>query len=320
MSGVKNVLTSCLADAGNTGFGSCFTDIGMPRGLLFVAKNKVYSTADIADLKAAIEADILNDVPSNRLYPLGNIVNITDNTEAPVIQTFNTGAKAVVRNGFYDITLQWEAGGFCVLYALLKANGQNKQFFIYTDKGLLIGTDAGTADEPEQFKGINPNLVYAFPFKFSDGTKVTEYSLNVNFAPEQINQNIAFVDFNDDGGLAYLAGLSGLQNVTLSQLAAPTPTVVKIGAKTACGTVDLHDEFATELAVAGAWVVKRKDTGAVITVSAVANDTVDGGWSLTLTSAAGLDVLVSLAGPTELDALDVSGYESNKLLQTIPAS
>jgi hypothetical protein len=245
---------------------------------------------------------------------LSNIVNINDGTEAPVIQTFNTGAKTVVRNGFYDLTLQWEAGGFCVLYALLKANGQNKPFFIYTDKGLLIGTDAATSSEAQQFKGINPNMIYTHPFKFSDGTKVAEYTIQVNFEPTQINQSIAFVDFGNDGGLSYLSGLSGLQNVTLNQLADPTSTTFTIGAVTACGTVNLHDDFASELAVPGAWVAKNAATGGTVVISGVVDSPSLGGWVLTLTTPPA-SVIISLAGPTELAALDVIGYESNTITQ-----
>lgn len=310
--GVKNVLTSCLADSGNTGFGQCFTDIGMPRGLLFVPKGAVYSTSDVATLKAAIEAAILADTAKNRIFPLNNVVNVTDSTEAPVVQTFNTGAKSVVRNGFYDLTLQWENGGFCVLYALLKAQGQNKPFLIYTDKGLLIGTDAGTVNVPEQFKGINPNLVYANMFKFSDGTKVAEYSVNVNFEPTQINQGIAFVDFNNDGGLAYLEGLNGLQNVTLNQAAAPGAAAFSIGARTACGSVDLFEDFDDALAVPGAWVAKNSATGAILTISGVTKGA--GFWVLTVTTPS-VNVDISMAGPTELAALDVVGYESDVIKQ-----
>lgn len=316
--GVKNVLTSCLADAGNTGFGQCFTDFGMPRGVYFTPKGKIYSLADIATLKAAIAADILADLPKNRLYPLNNIINVTDQSEATVYQKFNTGAQYRVRYGFYNLTLQWTQGGFCVLYALLKANGQNKPFFIYTDRGFLIGTDAGTTDTPQQFKGINANIADANMFKFSDGTKAAEYTLTLDFEPTQINQSVAFADFSNDGGLAFLNGQNGLQNVTLNQLVAPTTTVVKIGAKTACGSVNLHDIFATELAVVGAWKVTNAATGGVITVSAVANDTADDGWALTLTAATGLTVNVELVGPTELAALLVVGYESDALPQIIP--
>ncbi len=310
--GVKNVLTSCLADSGNTGFGQCFTDIGMPRGLLFVPRGAVYTTSDVAALKVAIEVAILADTKKNRIYPLQGVVNINDNTEAPVIQTFNTGAKSVVRNGFYDLTLQWEQGGFCVLYALLKAQGQNMPFFIYTDKGLLIGTDAGTVDVPEQMKGINPNMVYANPFKFSDGTKVAEYSIIINFEPTQINQSIAFVDFNQDGGLGYLEGLSGLQNVALNQAAAPGAAAFSIGARTSCGSVDLFDDFADELAVPGAWIAKNSATGAILTISGVTKGA--GFWVITVTTPS-TSVDISLAGPTELAALDVVGYESDIIKQ-----
>lgn len=312
--GVKNVLKSCLADAGNTGFGQCFTDFGMPRGVYFTPKGKIYSLADIATLKAALEADILADSAKDRLYPLNNIVDVKDNSEATVYQKFNTGASYRVRYGFYNLTMQWTQGGFCVLYALLKANGQNKPFFIYTDRGFLIGTDAGTAETPDQFKGINANIADANMFKFSDGTNASQYTITLDFEPTQINQSIAFADFSNDGGLAYLNGLNGLQNVNLVQKAAPTSTTFTIGATTACGSVDLHDDFASELAVPGAWVAKNAATGGNVVISGVVDSPANDGWVLTLTTPPA-SVIVSLAGPTELAGLEVTGYESNTITQ-----
>lgn len=321
--GVKNVLTSCLTESGNTGVGDCFVDIGMPRVIFFVPDKAVYSTADLATFVAALKAAILNDAPRNRVFPVQNIVDIQDQTEKTVIQTFNTGAKAKVRPGFYDITAQWVTGGFCVLYNLIKANGRNKRFLIGTDTGLIIGTDAGTVLVPEQLRGIKPALIDAEPFGFSDGSKKSVYQVHMNWEPNQINQGIAFMDVNPLGGLSYLEQLDGLQNVTLTSGAAATGTTVTIKATTSCGAADLFDDFADNLADPDAWSIIREDTGAAVVPSAVAKSTALKAWILTFTTP-GLSKLldVRLAGPTELaaDPIDVVGYESNMLVQTTPAA
>lgn len=325
MPGVKNVLTSCITEAGNTGVGDCFTDIGMPRVVFFVPDGMLFTTVSVAALKAQLEAALLANASRNRVFPVQNIVDIQDQTEKTVIQTFNTGAKAKVRPGFYDITAQWVIGGFCVLYSLLKANGRNKRFLIGTDTGLLIGTDAGTALVPEQMRGIKPALVDAEPFGFSDGTKKSVYQVHLNWEPNQINQGIAFVDFNSNGagGLTYLEDLNGLQNVTLSSGAAATGTTVTVRATTACGSADLFDDFSAQLADVDAWILRREDTGAAIVPSSVTANVTLKAWVFTFTTP-GLSkaIDISMAGPTDLaaDPIDVKGYESNTLVQTTPAS
>lgn len=315
--GVKNVLQSCATEVGNTGTGDCFTDIGMPVGLIFTGTNQTFTTADITSLKTALEAAILANNPSERIFPLGGLVNLTDNTGTPVKQTFNDGSIAVVKNADYDLTVQWLQGGFCLLYALLKARGKNKPFLIYTDKNLLIGTDSGL----DLMKGIPPVLVYPNDFKFSDGTKVTQYDLEIVFKSFYINSGIAFVDFSNDGGVGYLSGLTGLQDVNISQGAARALGVVKLKATTSCGTVDLHELYASELAVVGAWRVRNKATKNPLTPTAVADDPTHNGWAITVSvsdpnytaTAGGLEY--ALAGPTDLDAFDVTGYESNWFAQ-----
>jgi len=315
--GVKNVLQSCAGNFGNTGFGECFTDFGMPKFIFFVPRGFKGDLTSIATIKADLEALLLEDVPSQRGYPVNGIVNVTSNSEDVVVQTFNTGAIAKVRDGNYDMTFQWIQGGFCLLYGLLKGNGKNQPFFIGTDNGFLIGTDTGDG----LLSPIKPNFVNANKFTWSDGTNVSAYTLRLNFEPAQVNQNVNFVDFSSDGGLSYFEGLQGLQNVNLAQAAARALGVLKVKASTSCGSVDMYDLYSADLAVVGAWVATNRLTGNVITITSVAVDANAKAWTITLntsdpdyTATAG-DILISLAGPTELAAIDVVGYESNKLAQ-----
>ncbi len=314
--GVKNVLVSCDATMGNTGF-DCFNDFGMPAWFGFVERGYKLTTVSIAAAKAALEAKILANNKRQRLYPLGNIVQITPNDEDIITQQFNTGATSVVRDGNYKTDVQWVQGGFCLLYALLQGNGKNSPFFIATDNGYLIGTQAAG----EFMSPIKPNLAWAKKFSWSDGTNVAAYKMMLDYEPTQINKNVAFLDFSDDGGLGYFNDLMGLQSVTISQGAARALGVIKVEAKTSCDSVNMYDLYADELADADAWVAKNRLTGNVIAITSVVKNATIFGWTITLntadanyTATAG-DILISMAGPTDLAALDVSGFESNALAQ-----
>lgn len=321
--GAKNTLTSCLTEAGNTGVGDCYTDIGMPRVFFLVPDKATFTTEDLASFVAALKAAILNNIPRNRVFPIQNIVNIDDQTEKSVIQTFNTGAKAKVRPGFYDITGQWTVGGFCVLFSLLKANGRNKRILVGTDTGLILGTDAGDPLNPELMKGYKPALIDVEPYGFSDGSKKATYQIHLNYEPTQANQGIAFMDMSPLGGLSAIEELEGLQNAALSEGAATIATAITVKALTACGSADLYDDFADNLMTPDAWTLKREDTGAAVTISGVTKSDSLKAWILTfVTPGLNKKLDVSMVGPTDLaaDPILVIGYESNVLVTTTPAS
>lgn len=312
---VKNILYN--NPGGNTGVGPKFAQLGFVKGLIFVPAGMTFPTTSIADFKAALEAAILEDLPYNRAYPLQSLVKPTDSSTKPVTETFPDGSIAIVNNGFYDLEYQFLKGGLNLSIAMQKSNGKNWWFFIIDDQIALRGVDAG----PGLIQGINPNLSYSPPAVMNTGTNVAVYSTRVNFTPNQINVDGCFLDFSQDGGLNYLTNLSGLLDVNVYQAVARAAGVFKIGAKVANGTVDLHDEYPSELAVVGAWRVRNKATGKPLTVTAVADDTADGGWTVTVSASdpnytAGAGTLeVNLAGPTAINGLIEGGYEGEWLSQ-----
>lgn len=315
---VINSLANCNTPGGNTGYGACFNNITFIKGALFVPAGKDYDATSVAALQALIEADILNDDPLQRIYPVGGFKNVTDNTSKAAEQTFADGSISIVRPPFYDWSFQFTQGGLCLSIALQKANGLNRWVMFYDDQGRLYSRTGVAAGS---IRGVDPNLGYTPPFTLNTGSAVTVYETRINFSSDQLNLSAAVIDFANDGGLAYLTGLSGLQDVTLFQAAARSSGVVKIGAKTSCGTVDLHNQFASELAVVGGWKARNKASKKPIVISAVADDPTDDGWTITLTtgdanySAGAGTVEISLAGPTELDGIDVTAYESNWITQ-----
>lgn len=316
--GVQNV-KNCKKAFGNTGVGDCYNDVGIPRAILKVPKGKEFDSTTVSALKTALEAAILANVPSQRVFPIQGIVEVTSNTGQETIQTFNsTGNIAVNFEPSYDLTFRWTDGGFCLLHALRKSNRQNISFMIIDSFGQLIATQGSTPDTIKGIEGYN----YTAPFTWSvAGDNVTGYNTRLNFRPEQVNEDIAIIDFSDDGGLGYLTGLSGLFDVVLSQGAARAAGVLNVKAKTDCGSVDMYDLYATELGVTGAWKVTNKTTGNDVAITGVATNPNIKGWTITVntadpdyTATAG-GLLVSLAAPADLAALDVEGYESNTLAQ-----
>lgn len=316
--GVKNVKMACIVDNGNTGVGSCWNDVGVPRGIIFVPKGKTYTTTSISAFIAALLPDLLADDPTQRAYPVQNIVEVTDSTTKPNVQTFpGDGSQIIAGENAYTMQYRWYDGGFCLHYSLRQSKGQTKAFFIIDSKGQLIGTDGGT----DLIKGI-VGYNYTEPFTWATtNAAVATYQTMLSFRPEQVNENMALLDFSENGGLGYLSSLNGLFNVDITQAAAPTATTVTVKAQVmGCDSQDLYELYSTDLAVPGAWNVENAATGGTIVVSGVAKSATYAGWVLTLTAANGLTVNVSLVGPTELDALSVTGFASNSLSQVIPAS
>lgn len=314
---VANVIANCDVAGGNTGVGACFNNIRFIKAIIFVPAYKSYTTASIAAFKAVLEADILADDPLQRAYPVQGLVKPTDNSTAPVFEPFPDGSVAQVNNGFYDWTFQFIKGGLCLSIALQRANGSNRWFFIIDDQGRVYGVNAGEG----LIQGVNPNLTFTPPFTLNTGTNVAVYATRVNFSTDQLNVNAKILDFGNDGGLNYLSGLNGLQDVKILQGAARALGVLKVQAFTACGTVDLHALYDTELAVVSGWRARNKATKKPIPVTAVADDTVNLGWTVTLDtasanySAAANSIEVALNGPTETYPLVSVGFESNWLTQ-----
>lgn len=313
---VKNIIFGG-SSGGNTGIGLRFPTFGFVKGLIFTPPFAQLDASSIAAFKTAMAAAILADNVSDRYFPLQNIVKPTDSSTKPVEDKFPDGSIAIVNNGFYDWEFQFTKGGHSLMQALQKANGQDRWFFLFDAFGKLWGVDPGG----DNIQAINPNLAYTPPFVVNTGSAVSVYATRVNFSTEQLNVNGTFLDFANDGGLTYLQGLSGLQDVVVTQAAARALGVLKVGAIMDNGTINLHDDFASDLAVTGAWRVRNKATKNPLTVTAAADDAGNTGWDVTVSVSdpnynAGAGTLeVALVGPAELSPLLGGGYESNWLAQ-----
>lgn len=316
---IENQLNCVSKKVKNTGFGNCVVDIGTMRGIIYVPKGTVLDTSTLAAFKTALSALINNDDYLLRGYPVHNFVGPTDGSEDLVIQTFPYGGKAVVREGDYDWTFQFTDGRFCLNIALRGMNQIDQDFFIYDANARIYGTDPG--DGSATIKAIEPTLKWTAPFKLNDGANVTVYGTRVAFQPSQINENVRFVDLGGtNGGLAYIKSLKGLQDIALTKISRAV-AVLKIGAFTSCGSVNIAETYDTELAVASLWRAYAV-SGNALTITSVAYDANVKGFTVTIDATdpdyvAGEPITVGLGPVSVLKAGGVVGYESNTVVVAV---
>lgn len=320
MEGLNKIF--CGSDVKNTGICECFFDPKLITGAIFVPRNKVFTSTELLDINiAATFAAAVSAVKASRIFPFQPFEAITDNTEEPTRQTFGYGTGKTVREGKYNFAFQFLNGGLNLSNALRTFNGLiGKYAVIFLEsQNTIIGTSKKDANDAWGLAGIPMSDIYTRPWRPSDGTNVANYTTEFSFDPVYINEKIAFKKVAIDEYL--LAELAGLEDIHLSFATGGEPTeggtTATVIAETDCGSTDVFDLYATELAQSVAWGI-TDSAGVAKSILTVVQDTDMKGWDITL---GGADVFedgdkISLAAPSVLGAvpINVVGYESDTLV------
>lgn len=303
---VFNKLT-CANPTANTGISDCALDIKALAGGFSVPSNFEIPAASAGTVEAALaylQAAAESDVSAERIFPLPGVFNFTDNSEDPTYQTGSTGVQTFVRDGKYDWTIQFTQGGYCLLQEIQKLNGSNRKLLFFDEAGVLYGTRGKNGG----LAGIPLNVFRAMPWKANDGSNITIYAYRVNFNAAYVNTGgLTFIPFN----FSDISSITGLLNVSLSQLAPRVAANVQVGANVSCGGQDLYELYSTELQTIDAWVVTKN--GKNVDLSGVALNANLGGWTVVLDTTdpdygATGDIVINLAAPSALKAAGVVGY------------
>lgn len=311
MANIINAI-QCGTNVKNTGVCDCFLDPKLITGAILIPKGRVLTQAEVNAIQATLEG-LVEDTSANRIYPIQNFVAVTDGSAEPTEQTFGYGSIEPVREGSYNLTFQYRTGGVNLSNALRSFNGLTAKYaaLFIENQNILIGTKKDDATGAVGVAGVPLEVLYNFPWKVNDGTNLASYRIRFGFRPEWVNENIAFVKVATTDYM--LSELVGLEDITLTINATDeVADTVDITATTDCGSTNLYDLFADELATPTAWVVK--DAAGNLITHTVAKNTVTEGWTITYTTAELTDGdTIELAAPTVLAAapINVSGYESN---------
>jgi len=319
MENIININADCNTPGGNTKVGDCYNELGIPRGFIIGKAAVPIAATTVQTFLSEMQALTLETDPYQRAYPVHGITLITPAGGDPVTFTeTSTGRQVITANNDLSMTFDYRDGGMCLQLALEKFKGKNVGLMIYDSKNQIWATQSATDDAVEFFPAYN----WTNPFGVqTQASEVTKHSIFFSFDPEYINANLALVGFNGVGGLKSIKSIEGLQDVVLSQGAAKAANVVKVRAFIKCGNIDLHADYAANLSAVGGWRAYNTATGKPIAITSVVDDTVNGGWTITLNAsdpnyvATCGGVLIQLGTPTAVEGLTDLGLESNKLAQ-----
>lgn len=307
----------CLTTNGNTGTGACFFDPKLIVGAFLTPKGY---EIDVAALQTNLIAATHNASKGARIYPIYDLLTPKDNTEQKTMQTFNTGAKKVVREGYNDWEFQYVQGGLTLLTNLRKFNGPAFDFLFVDSENRIIGINGSSSTKLRAIPS-DGGFFWANPWKMNDGSKVAEYGVQFVFHVKYLNDLVAFQKADFD----ITTTIYGLQDVNLAVETAGVAGSYKVTPKTTIGT-NLADLYPTALAVVGMWLAKNFLTGNGITILGVTLGTNAAGESCFIIATdtadtdypgAGEFLTFNLAAPAVLQAAGIDGYESTAAVKIV---
>lgn len=294
----------CATSYGNTGFGDCFLEPSKIVGAIQVPADFAISESDTAGLQAFLETKIHAAI-GTRIFPYHNFISVTDNTEDVTINTTDYGAKIFIRDGFYDFTFRYLKGGVLAHQEFAKNEGSNKYFLFYDDNGVLFGYKSGG-----QLKGIPVELFKVLPWRLPTGAEAAQYLMRFIINPVYMNKgNLGYLKVKDALGFN-LFDVVGLQEVELT-IIDQNLNVATVKVTSKISAVDMYSAYKTNLLQVSAWRFFKSD-GSASTVTAVADNTADEAFNVTVNFTAyqqeldGAKTKIQLAPAATLRAAPIS--------------
>lgn len=297
----------CSALFGNTGIGQCSLIPKEIKGFFIVPRNFVITQANADALQSYLETAAANDLPTERIYPVHNLVGITDNSEEPVRETLGYGGNATLRQGNYSWTFRFLDGGLCLLRSLQRFNQQPVSILFYDADGVLFGRKVSTGLAGVPVIDFNANK-----WTPSDGSVIAGFTVTIEMDSRYLNQDLAVIqDENVD-----LTSILGLQTAMLNVTAASASSVT-VQVMAACGGVNLYDLYAAQLADETVWTAVGV-SGAAQTISAVAGVPASKSFTLTFTPTRTEATNLNLVQVSDLETAGINGFEGQQV--TVPVT
>lgn len=310
---MKSINLQCIGDNSNTGVPSCSWTPSNITGAILVPKGKAYTVADVATLWTTLQADIIADTASQRIYPILPFKAVEDKSTDVQIETDGYGGKSFVRDGDYEWMFEYK-NGFCFYQALRSFHTKNQQFdvfFIDEVNNTLWGTENADGD----LTGFSLELLIVPNIKINTGSNATKYFISFGLAnPVELNDNTYTVSFPSNQQLMKVSGLLDTVLTATSTINA-TSGVVTATLTSGCNSVDMAELYPTELAdvsPAPCFQAYNVTTSTAVAITAVAVS----GSTISITTdatdhTAGDDVQIWFGDVSDAIAVGISGYANS---------
>lgn len=305
----------CATSYGNVGYGECTFDPSKIKGAIQVPSNFELAQTDIdGDLITLLE-NKTHAAIGERIFPYHNFENVVDNTEDVTINTSDYGSKTIVRDGYYDWTFRYYAGGIGLHQEIAKNAGTGKRFLFYDDNNFLFGYKSSGADGNPVIKGIPVSVFYVNPWRLNTGADTANYSMRFIIDPLYLNKgNFMYVKISDFN----MIDVEGIQefDLYLVDLVANTATV---RGQTRVSGVNMYDAYSTNFTQLTAWVA-RDQAGNNVPITGVVANATEKGWDITfsLTPFNAADKVYLKSAPAytlKAAPINVTGFEAKDELQ-----
>lgn len=317
---MKSVNLSCAGDNANTGIQSCSWTPSNITGAILIPANKTYTVADVATLWTTLQADIVDDVASNRIYPIGAFKAIEDKSSDVQIESDGYGGKSFVRDGDYEWMFEYK-NGFCFYQKLRTFHTKNTSFnVLFIDE--VNNTLWGTEDANGDLAGFSLELLIVPNIKINTGSNSTKYYVSFGLSdPTEMNDNTYTVSFPNNQKLMKLAGLKDIE-LTVSTTDYSTETITAT-VKSSCGAEDLVALYPTEITTIGAgsiWDIYNETDGNSVLITACTSNPATGVVTITVDQmyiSVGAKLSVSIGTIQQMENAGIIGFSNTKKVTSI---
>lgn len=298
-------LTVCAKNFGNTGIADCPLIPKHIVGMFIVDQSFRITATNALTLGTYLTTSAKADDRKDRIFPIHNFAEIEDGSEDLVTEELGYGGMNVIREGVYDFTFRLGSGDACLQRSLRTFNNRPQWVILYDADGNMFGRNVNG-----EFAGIPLKFFYAKPFTISDGSgTTTSFNIQITMDPKYLNDDLSFIVTSNETFM--LESIQGLIDIFLTKSTGSTLAAVAVTNVNACLGFNFFDEYASEMAAPGMWVVTNMDDGSTMTPSGV----VIANGVATLAFAGNADPLkIDLAAPSVLEGGGVVGFEGHPVV------
>jgi len=298
---------------------ACPVEPGLIYGDIIMDASFSLTPANVLAIKTQLQAKTLL-AGKDRIFPLPQWEDITDNQEEPTEEKLGLGTPIIVREGKQSKTVRFIEGGLCLLKNLRTFNTKKNLAILHIAKTLDGKYQfIGTLDSSGNLRGMSLNQFFAYPIKLQDGKTANQYRAKITeeSPSDWDNYAVVVVDFNP------LEEIKGVLDLVLTA-ATPSIDTVDITVKTKCDSINVYDDLGDLLADPDAWTATFSD-GTIKTITSVEKVAGTKAFKIYIDMTSGAETgvyTISLATPVALAALGIgggsdNGYESNTVDVTL---
>lgn len=321
-----NVLR-CAVAGGNVGRGDCDVEKGPIVGLILVPRLHKFAFADTASVSAfedALIAGSIDDDYNDRFMAVSTFQEITPTGDDAQEETLASGLIRRLRDGKigYDFLLTEGKNTHRSYKSALDGRHSQYDALEVSNQGdgtyIVWGTDAQDDDDNNVNSGYRLERLNINKYTGNVYTAGPRFTMSIGYADNnQVDKNFTMMVLDRNP----IELMEGLMTVNLTTVTSPTAVTIHAKFITSWGK-DLIEDYAAELAQAGAVVVKNRKVGSAdygdeITVASAAATSTGVTYTIAATGVdsdnpgTGQKVGIALRAPSVLAGLTApfSGFE-----------